>query len=119
LVIDNYNREVMLKVIVFLYQYYLAIDKSENSAYVRVLVWFFVVFGLLQICLFNLFNLEIPYIDENIRTGNKVEKEISFFLVSIPFFALFYILYPPNKLKVYSGKFIYLKNYIWYLRIAL
>lgn len=108
----------MLKVIVFLYQYYLKIDKSENLAYLRVLVWLFAIFGLLQICIFNLFNIEIPYIDRKIITGTKLEGTFATLLISLPFFALFSCIYPPKKLKFYKDKFTYSMNYIWYLRVG-
>ncbi|OWK97219.1 hypothetical protein AP75_12355 [Kaistella haifensis DSM 19056] len=109
---------MMLKVIVFLYQYYLEVDKSEKLAYLRVMGWFFVVFGVFfTTSLLNFFSIKIPIIGELHQKG-RMYGYLEGFLVSLPYFLLFYIFYPPKKLQYYKGKFTYPQNYIWYLRIG-
>lgn len=107
----------MMKVVVFLYKYYL--EKYGHSlAYFYVMAWFFIIFGILCLNIIQKsFNIELPLI------GSLFEKGILYgylegFLVSLPFYLFFYLVFPPNKIKNNLHKYTYPKYYIWYLRIS-
>lgn len=104
-----------MKIVVFLYEYYLKKYNSHTTAYIYVGLWFFVIFGIFfTTTLLKIFNMEFLQLHKKGRIYGYIEGLI----ISIPFFILFYILCPPKKIRKYLNKYEYSDNYIWYLRLG-
>lgn len=106
-----------MKIVVFLYQYYLK-KYGHALAYFYVMLWFFIMFGVfLLMILQSIFRIDIPFIGY-LHDKGTFYGYLEAFLVSLPFFALFYLVFPPQKIKKNQHRYKYSKYYIWYLRIG-
>lgn len=105
----------MLKIVVFLFEYYQTKKYSENESYLRVLGWIYAVIIIFLLLVLKLINVSDLFIF--LDSLSKTNRFLIFILISYPFFLLFCLKYPLKRLKKYYGTFKYSKNYGWKLGI--
>ena len=107
--------QIMLKIVVFLFEYYQTKKYSENESYLRILGWIYAVIIIFLLLMFKLLNVTDLF--NFLDNLSKIERFLIFLLISSPFFLLFCLKYPLKKLKKYYGAFKYSKYYGWKLGI--